>query len=329
MTHAFFKALLFMGAGSVIGAMGGNQDIDRMGGFRYALPFTHVMFAVGALALAAFPLTAGFFSKDEILAFALNRGGLYTGLALVGYVAAFLTAFYSFRMVFRVFWGDPVPEARALEIGEVPHAEHRNPATGEEEDTDVGFPGPEHHFAERSATMRTAMVPLALGAAFSGVVGIPHVTDLLERFLEPTFEGSRFAAQAPGAGAEYAGLAVGAVVALLGIYLAHRLYLQRPGTTLRLRERHAGVHRFLERKWYFDELYELAVVRPWAASGRFGRNVVESGFVQGVMVGGTSDIVRASSYLARAVQSGYLRAYAGLLLAGLSVLALYFLIAAS
>jgi NADH-quinone oxidoreductase subunit L len=329
MTHAFFKALLFMGAGSVIAAMGGNQDIDRMGGFRYALPFTHVTFAIGALSLAAFPLTAGFFSKDEVLAFTLNRGGLYTGLAVVGYVAAFMTAFYSFRMVLRVFWGDPVPEALELEKGNLAHGEHRNPATGEEEDTDVGFPGPEHHVAERCGPMRLAMIPLAVGAVFGGVVGIPRLTETLEHFLEPTFEGSRFADQIPSGGAEIAGLAFGGVVALAGIVLAHGLYLRRPGTTARLQERYAGLHRFLERKWYFDELYDVLVVRPTAAFGRFGRNVIESGFVQGVLVGGTSDIVRASSYLARAVQSGYLRAYALLLLAGISVLTLYFLLVSS
>ena len=329
MTHAFFKALLFMGAGSVIGAMGGEQNIDRMGGFRYAMPFTHVTFAVAALSLAGFPLTAGFFSKDEILAYTINRGGLYVVLGIVGYVAAFMTAFYSFRMVFRVFWGDPVPEALAMERGEHLHAEHRNPATGEEEDTDVGFPGPEHHDAEHSLAMKLGMAPLAVGALFAWVVGIPHLTDTLEHFLEPTFADSAYLDTAPSESAEYLGLAVGAVLAVLGILLAYRLYLARPGTTLRLRDSHPGLHRFLARKWYFDELYDLAVVRPWAAFGRFGRNVVESGFVQGVLVGGTSDIVRAFSYTARAIQSGYLRAYAALLLAGLSVMALYFLIVAA
>ena len=148
MTHAFFKALLFMGAGSVIGAMAGIQDMDRMGGFRAAMPFTFVTFAIGALALAG-SAHAGFFSKDEILAFAFNRGGWYVVLGVLGYVGAFLTAFYAFRMVFRVFYGNAVPEAVELEGGHVAHGEPMNPATGEPEDTDVGFPGPEHHIAER------------------------------------------------------------------------------------------------------------------------------------------------------------------------------------
>src|SRR5437870_3710368 len=133
MTHAFFKALLFMGAGSVIGAMGGEQSLDKMGGFRRAMPFTFVAFTVGAMALSAFPLMSGLFSKDAILAFGLHRGGLYAVLAVVGYIAAFITAFYAFRMVFRVFWGDPVPQAQSLLEGELWHGEHFNPATGEEE----------------------------------------------------------------------------------------------------------------------------------------------------------------------------------------------------
>src|SRR3954464_6744560 len=114
MTHAFFKALLFMGAGSVIGAMGGEQSLDRMGGFRRAMPFTFATFPIGALALSAFPPLSGLFSKDAILAFDLERGGLYAVLAIVGYVAAGVTAFYAFRMVLRVFFGDPVEQAQSL-----------------------------------------------------------------------------------------------------------------------------------------------------------------------------------------------------------------------
>src|SRR3712207_241533 len=110
MTHAFFKALLFMGAGSVIGAMGGEQSLDKMGGFRRAMPYTFATFTIGALALAAFPPMSGLFSKDAILAFNLDRGGGYALLAVAGYVAAGLTAFYAFRMVFRVFWGEPVEQ---------------------------------------------------------------------------------------------------------------------------------------------------------------------------------------------------------------------------
>jgi NADH-quinone oxidoreductase subunit L len=329
MTHAFFKALLFMGAGSVIGAMAGIQDVDRMGGFRRAMPFTFVTFTVGALALAAFPLTSGFFSKDEILAFTINRGGWYWALAIVGYVAAGLTAFYAFRMVFRVFYGDPVPEARELEEGHIAHGEPQNPMTGEREDTDVGFPGPEHHIAERSWPMKAAMGPLALLALGAGAVQIPGVTDVIEHFLEPTFEDSRFHDTAPTEGSELIGLVAGGLIAIAAIAVAFTVYLRRPGTTDRLRERFAGVHAFLFNKWYFDELYDAVFVRPAATAGSFGRRVVETDFVQGLIVGGATGIVRAGTSLARTIQTGYLRAYALLLLLGLAALGLYFLIASS
>jgi NADH-quinone oxidoreductase subunit L len=329
MTHAFFKALLFMGAGSVIGAMAGIQNIDRMGGFRRAMPFTFITFTVGALALAAFPFTSGFFSKDEILAFTFNRGGGFVVLGIVGYIAAALTGFYAFRMVFRVFWGDPVPEARELEEGHLAHGEPQNPMTGEAEDTDVGFPGPEHHIAERDWPMRAAMGPLAVLAIVGGFVGIPGLTDTIEKFLEPTFEESRFATTHPSDGAEWVGLAVGALIALFAIAVAWTVYVQRRGITLEWRDRFPAVHRFLEHKWYFDELYDAVFVRPATTAGSFGRRVVETDFVQGFIVGGATGIVRVGTSFARAIQTGYLRGYALLLLLGLAGLGLYFLIASS
>ena len=329
MTHAFFKALLFMGAGSVIGAMAGIQDMDRMGGFRRAMPFTFVTFAIGALALAGFPLFAGFFSKDEIIAFGLHRGGLYAVLAVLGYVGAFLTAFYSFRMVFRVFFGDPVPEAVELEGGHVAHGEPMNPMTGEAEDTDVGFPGPEHHVAERAWPMKAAMGPLALLSIVGGFLAVPGLSDVIEKFLEPTFHDSRFHESHPSTGAEVVGLVIGGAIAIAGIALAWFVYRRRPGTAARLTERFPRVHRFLGRKWYFDELYDAAFVRPMAWAGGFGRRVIEADFVQGTIVGGATGIVRVGSSVARAVQTGYLRAYALLLLLGVTALTLYFLLTSS
>ena len=329
MTHAFFKALLFMGAGSVIAAMGNEQSLDRMGGFRKAMPFTYATFTIGALALAGFPLMSGFFSKDEILAYTFNRGGAYVVLGLIGYAAAAMTAFYAFRMVFRVFHGEPCPEARELEGGHLVHADPVNPATGEPEDTDVGFPGPEHHLAEREAAMKAAMGPLALLAIVAGFLQVPGVTDVLERFLEPTFAESHYVHEHPSDSAEWLGLAVGALISIGGIAGAWYVYLRRPGTTGRLAERFAGVHDFLAGKWYFDELYDRTVVRPFAAAGRFGRTVIESAFVQGVLVDGTVGLVRAGSSFARSIQTGELRAYAALLLIGVSGLVLYFLIVAS
>jgi len=329
MTHAFFKALLFMGAGSVIGAMAGVQDMDRMGGLRRAMPFTFVTFTVGALALAGFPLTAGFFSKDEVIAFALHRGGWFAILAIAGYLAAFLTAFYAFRMVFRVFFGEPVPEARELEAGHVAHGEPMNPMTREPEDSDVGFPGPEHHVAEQSWPMKAAMGPLALLSIVGGIVAIPGVTDTLEHFLEPSFQDSRFHDTAPTTGSEVWGLVAGGVIAIAAIALAWLVYVRRPGTAARIRERVPRLHRFLVNKWYFDELYEAMFVRPVSTIGAFSRRVIETEFVQGTIVGGATGIVRVGTSFARAIQTGYLRMYALSLLLGVAALTLYFLIASS
>jgi NADH-quinone oxidoreductase subunit L len=329
MTHAFFKALLFMGAGSVIGAMSGAQSIDRMGGFRKAMPFTFVTFTVGALALAGFPLMSGFFSKDEVLSFTINRGGWFVALAVIGYAAAFLTAFYAFRMVFRVFYRAPVPEAHELERGHLAHHEPENPATGEKEDPDVGFPGPEHVIAERSWPMKVAMGTLAVLAVLGGTVGIPGMTDALEHFLEPTFEDSRYIHDTPSTETEWGELGIGGLLGVAGIGLAYLIYMRRRWLRLELRERYDAIHTFLVNKWYFDELFDALFVRPALALGRFGRNVVETDFVQGTIVGGATGIVRAGSSFARAIQTGYLRAYALFLLLGVGGLALYFLIAAT
>src|SRR3712207_3427725 len=178
-----------MAAGSVIGAMAGAQDMDRMGGFRKAMPFTLACFVIGGLALSGFPGFSGFFSKDEILALVADRGGVHWILYVVGYLAALLTAIYTFRVIFRVFWGDPVPEARELEQGHLHHAEvHVNPTDGEVEDTDVGFPGPEHFVADKAGPMKVAMGVLALLAVVGGVLQLPfHATTFLHDFLEPTF----------------------------------------------------------------------------------------------------------------------------------------------
>jgi NADH-quinone oxidoreductase subunit L len=329
MTHAFFKALLFMGAGSVIGAMAGVQNLDRMGGFRKAMPFTYATFVIGALALSGFPPMSGFFSKDEIIAFTLNRGGAYTVLGVIAYIGSGLTAFYAFRMVFRTFWGEPVPEARELEGGHVAHGEPANPLTGEAEDTDVGFPGPEHHIAERAFPMKAAMGPLALLAIIGGALGIPGLTDTLETFLEPTFEDSRFHDTVPTEGSELLGLGIGAIIATLGISAAFFVFVRRRGLSLELRDRFPAVHNFLIHKWYFDELYDAVFVRPLSTAGSFGRRVIETEFVQGFIVGGATGVVRAGTSFARAVQTGYLRAYALLLLLGAAGLLLYFLIAST
>jgi NADH-quinone oxidoreductase subunit L len=326
MTHAFFKALLFMAAGSVISAMAGTQNIDRMGGLRRALPFTSVLMIVGALALAAFPGTSGFFSKDEILVFASTRGGMYWIFTIGGYFGALLTGFYAFRIIFRVFWGEPVPEARELEQGHLAHAPPENPLSGEKEDTDVGFPGAEHHIAERDWPMSTAMAILGFGALFGGLVQIPGVTNVIENFLEPAFANSIFADIVPSTASAYWGLLVGAIISIAGISAAYWTYVLRPGTTAALIRRLGPVHTFLVNRWYFDELYDAVVYRPLIATGRFANDVFERVVVQGI-VAATVDLVRGVGVVVRGAQSGFVRAYALLLIGGFAALGLYFLIA--
>jgi NADH-quinone oxidoreductase subunit L len=317
----------------VIAAMAGEQNLDRMGGFRKAMPFTFGCMAIGGLALAGVPPFAGFFSKDEILALVMERGGWHVVLGVLGFVGSFLTAVYTWRMIFRAFFGDPVEPARELEQGHLHHApEHTNPATGEVEDTDVGFPGPDHHIAEREGSMKVAMGLLALGATVAGLLQIPKVTHVVHTFLEPTFHDSRYyEALEPSDGITYGGLVVGTLLALSGIALAYSLYVKDPERrrVTALRERLSGVHRVFVNKWYFDELIGLLVVRPFAWLGRFFRDVFERVVIGGVFVGGTSGAVRAGSAAVRAVQSGFLRHYAALLLVGVTGLGLYFLLAAS
>jgi NADH-quinone oxidoreductase subunit L len=330
-THAFFKALLFMAAGSVIAAMAGTQDLDKMGGFKKAMPFTYAMFIVGGLALAGVFPFSGLFSKDEILTLLFERGDWHVILGILGYLGSFLTAVYTFRMIFRAFHGEPVAEARELEHGHLAHHDTpTNPATGEEEDTEVGFPGPDHHIAEREGAMKAAMGVLALGAVGLGALQIPGVTEVVHHFLEPTFEDSRFYAELEASSTTaWIGLAVGTVLALLGIGVAYSLWVKNAAAPARIRARLAGLHTLFINKWYFDELIDTLIVRPFAWFGRFGRNTFERLVVNGLFVGGTAGVVRAGSAAVRGIQSGFLRAYTALLLLGLAALGLYFLISAT
>jgi NADH-quinone oxidoreductase subunit L len=329
MTHAFFKALLFMAAGSIIAAMANEQNIDRMSGFGKAMRFTSATMLCGSLALAAFPGTSGFFSKDEILAYASARGGMYLIFTALGYLGALLTAVYTFRLVFRVLPDRPCPEAQELiDTGHVHHAHPFNPATGEEEDTDVGFPGAVHHVAEGSAPMRIAMGVLAFLALFAGFVQVPGVDETITHFLDPVFADSPLTAIAPSVGASWLGLAIGAAISLAGIGIAYFFYVASPESPRRLEARLRGVHTFLFHKWYFDEAIDFLVVRPALAVGRFANRVFERFVVDG-LVTGTEETVRGTSGVVRAVQNGFVRSYALLLIAGFAGLALYFLLSSS
>jgi NADH-quinone oxidoreductase subunit L len=329
MTHAFFKALLFMAAGSIIAAMANRQNIDEMSGFGKAMRFTSAMLLIGGLALAAFPGTSGFFSKDEILAYAEARGSFYVIFTWLGYVGALLTAIYTFRLVFRILPGVPCnPAAELIETGHVVHAEPENPATGEVEDTDVGFPGAEHHIAERSWPMMVAMGVLGFLALVGGLVQIPGVDDVIGHFLEPVFHDSPLAAVHPTVGAEWKGLGIGGAISILGIAIAYFLYVAQPATPAILIQRLRPLYTLFANKWYFDELIDFLVVRPVLAIGRSANRTFERLVVDG-LVTGTAETVRGAGGIVRLVQSGFVRSYALLLITGFAGLALYFLLSAS
>ncbi len=258
-----------------------------------------------------------------------ERGGWHWALYVVGYIGAFLTAIYTFRMIFRAFHGDPVPEAVELKAGKLHHAhEPTNPANGEVEDYDVGFPGPFHTIAERALPMRVAMGVLAIGAFGSGLVQIPKVDFVIDDFLRPSFANSPLYASESHTRSSLLifGIVLGTVLGLAGIAIAYRIWVKQPSIATTARQRLRPLYELFVNKWYFDELYDGFVVRPAATVGRFAAGTFERVFVDETLVGGTSGLVRAGSAAVRAVQSGFVRYYAALLVLGLAGVSFYFLL---
>ena len=196
------------------------------------------------------------------------------------------------------------------------------------EDTEVGFPGAEHHIAERAPGMRIAMGTLAFLSIFAGVIQIPGITAGMEHFLEGSFEDSKYFHIVPSDGAAYLGLLVGGLLSIAGIGLAYYVYVLRPGVTARMLSRFRGIHDFLQHKWYFDEIIDFLVYRPVIRMGRFCNNVIERVLVDGIVTV-TVSAVREVGLLVRGAQSGFVRAYALLVLGGFAALALYFLVVSS
>jgi NADH-quinone oxidoreductase subunit L len=295
LTHAFFKALLFLAAGIVIHALAGEQDIRRMRGLGRELPLTYRLFLVGALALAAMPPFAGFFSKDAILASAANAGWLGWLLWGAGAAGAFLTALYTFRMVFVVFWGELSPFAR-----EHLHRER--------------FEGP--------LSMVWPVVGLAALAVVGGFLQVPGLWHAVDDWLHPVAESIE---EASGVTAVLSGLAA-LVLSAAGIFVAWRLYGRPSEASADVRRRFPWVARALERKFYFDEAYQLAFYEP---ASRLA--VVEHRFVEEpLFLGPLGDLargVRAVSTRVAAAQTGLVRSYALALAGGAAVIAVVFLFA--
>jgi NADH-quinone oxidoreductase subunit L len=278
-THAFFKACLFLGAGSVIHALSGEQDIRKMGGLATRIPITFATFLVATAAIAGIPPLAGFFSKDEILwfAFASERGGS-TLLWLTMSFTALLTAFYMFRLLWLTFFG------RSRMDHEV-----------------------EHHVHESPLSMTSVLMILAVLSAIGGFFSVPH-------FLEPQLP----LPAVPEALNRYQTILIGIAVAIgfAGLAGAAYVYGGTGARGERLRARFAGVHKVLYDKYYIDELYDLVIVRPlhWVSEMFF--RVGDRAIIDGTLNGMAALAQRAAGVLGR-VQTGSLHFYAFLVLAGM------------
>ncbi len=276
MTHAFFKALLFLGSGAVIHAAGGEQDLQRMGGLRRVMPVTFATMMVGTLAIAGVPPLSGFFSKDEILYRTFLQNPALWALAIV---TAFLTAFYMGRLMALTFWGT----ARAPAA----HGSH----------------GPH----EAPPLMTWPLVALAAGAAVAGVVGIPPVlagANAIEHFLAPSFTPSQAlqlaSASEPvpegtGHAFELGLMLLSTLVAAAGLLAAREFYVARPEIPGKLADRWRGLYTLLRNKYYVDDLYDATIVRGTYASARglwfFDRKVIDGA------VDGSSWVTRIAAWI--------------------------------
>jgi NADH-quinone oxidoreductase subunit L len=293
MTHAFFKALLFMAAGIVIHALAAEQDIRRMGGLARSLPFTYRAFIVGSLALAAVPPFAGFFSKDAILASAANAGALGWILWIAGAAGAFLTAVYTFRLLFIVFWGEPSPFVR------------------------------EHLHVQRfegGLAMAWPVAVLTVLATVGGLLQVPGAWNAVDDWLHPVAESIEEA----GGGTAVFSVVAALVLALGGIALAWLLYTQPGERPARLRRRLPRTARALEQKAYFDESYDVVFYEP---SSRLSAGLIrfaeEPLFLRSL--GGLGSSVRDLSGRVAAAQTGGVRSYVLAVAGGLAVLAVVFI----
>ena len=320
MTHAFFKALLFLAAGSVIHALSGEQDMRKMGALRKRIPITFWTMSAGVFAIAGFPGLSGFFSKDEILYQAFTAGTAVGKMVwAVGVLTAFLTSFYMFRLWFKTFFGEShVAEAGLDHHGAAVHASHNSTLTLEAEH-ETGHAGHGHGVHESPLVMTVPLMLLALLAVIGGIVGVPTAFgghNEFEHFLDPVFAAGRETV-ASGSSATAIVLSLIATLAFaLGLFVAYTLYVRRPGTSSQLAAKFKPVYGLLEHKYCVDEIYGRGIIAPLLAFSRVLLNgLVEVGLVQGsagVVAGGTG----ALSSLTRRMQSGNIRSYAGWLALG-------------
>jgi NADH-quinone oxidoreductase subunit L len=322
-THAFFKALLFLGSGAVIHALHGEQDMRRMGGLKKALPITFWTFVIGTVAIAGIPPLAGFFSKDEILWRTFSHGS--TLLWVIGVITSLLTATYMFRLLYMTFFGE---RRSHVTLPEDAHAA-AGPTHDHADGHGHGHGGGALHDAPPAMAM--ALVVLAIGSVVAGFVGVPHALgghNAIESFLEPSFHASSgAAAAAPTAEAAHANtalelglMAFSVLVAAAGIMIATVFYLRKPGLADAWAQRFSGLHRLLLGKYFVDEAYDAVVVQPIkrTSTGVLWRGI-DAGVIDGT-VNGVGLIVRGWSAVLRRLQTGSVRAYAMSVFVGVVVI---------
>ena len=314
-THAFFKALLFLGAGSVIHAMHHEQDMRKMGGLRKDIPFTFAMMTIGTLALTGFPYTAGYFSKDAIIEAAFAAGEHHT-TAMIGFVstvvAAGLTSYYSWRLVFMTFFG----------------RRHGHSVAVNHSDDEPATKGDHGHHAPHESPL-SMLIPLAVLAV--GALGAGYV-------FEPDFAGHAYNEFWKGAiftGAHneilhemhaipsWAGYAPTAMM-VLGFLISLYVYVLKPGTAQALARTFPRLYQFLLNKWYFDELYDFLFVRPAFALGRLFWKGGDGAIIDGLGPDGVAARVADGARLAVRLQTGYVYHYAFAMLIGVAAVVTYF-----
>jgi NADH-quinone oxidoreductase subunit L len=324
-THAFFKALLFLGSGAVIHALHGEQDLRNMGGLKKDLPITYWTFLIGAIAIAGVPGLAGFFSKDEIL-FRTFAGG-HTMLWSIGLATSLLTAIYMFRIVFLAFHGEARTQHPAPVHPAPVHPAPVHPAPGTSTQHSAPSTQHPHSLHDAPAPMAFALIVLAIGSVVAGYAGLPAALgggDWFATFLEPSFH-VEAAHEGAEHGVELTLMLVSSGVAIAGIGIAAYFFLRNKAAAESMAQRFAGLHRLLLNKYYVDEIYDAAIVQPIRITSEEGLwKIVDAKIIDGA-VNGTGLSVSGWSQLLRRLQTGSVRAYAASLFAGVVAILGYYL----
>jgi NADH-quinone oxidoreductase subunit L len=311
MTHAFFKGLLFLGAGSVIHAVGGEQDMRKMGGLRSYIPWTFLTVGIATLAIAGVPPLAGFWSKDEILWKAYQVSKVYWA---IGVLTAFITSFYMFRLLFMTFFGD----YRGAQVDEHGHASAGHDAHSHDAHSHDAHGHGSHGHGLPHESPWVMLVPLLILAVLSLVGGFVGWGNHFEHFLEPVF-GAGVAVEEGSRATELILMAVSVGVALLGWFLAYILYCSRPELPKKIADSMSGLYQTLVHKYYVDEIYAALFVKPLIeGSTRILWQDVDRKGIDAAVNGAGHDALLVSNE-ARQMQSGNIRSYAGWIAAGSAV----------